>query len=66
MVADQAAAAGAADRTLPPYACDAVAVVGAAGSNPDAGLTQAEAASRLSRYGMNDLRSGSRKREHCR
>ena len=55
MVADQAAAAGAADRTLPPYACDAVAVVGAAGSDPDAGLTQAEAASRLSRYGMNEI-----------
>jgi Ca2+-transporting ATPase len=55
MVADQAAAAGAADRTLPPYACDAIAVVGAAGSNPDAGLTQAEAASRLSTYGMNEI-----------
>ena len=55
MVADQAATAGAADRTAPPYARDAVAVVAAAGSDTASGLTQAEAASRLSTYGTNQI-----------
>ena len=55
MVADQAAAAGAADRTLPPYACNAVVVVEAAGSDADSGLSQAEAASRLSTHGANEI-----------
>ena len=55
MVADQAAAAGAAGRTVPPYARDAVAVVEAAGSDADSGLTQAEVASRLSTYGTNQI-----------
>ena len=54
MVADQAAAAGA-DRTLPPYACNAVVVAEAAGSDPGSGLSQAEAASRLSTYGTNEI-----------
>ena len=48
MAVHQAAPAGAADKTLPPYACDAVAVVEAAGSEANSGLTRAEAASRLS------------------
>ena len=39
MVTGQAAAAGAADGTLPPYARDAVAVVQAAGSDVDYGLS---------------------------
>ena len=55
MVTDQAATAGAADRTAPPYARDAVAVVAAAGSDTASGLTQAEAASRLSTYGTNQI-----------
>ena len=55
MVTGQAATAGAADGTLPPYARDAVAVVEAAGSDVDYGLTQAEAASRLSTYGANEI-----------
>ena len=55
MVADQAAAAGAAGRTVPPYARDAVAVVEAAGSDAESGLTQAEVASRLSTYGTNQI-----------
>jgi P-type Ca2+ transporter type 2C len=55
MVADQAATAGAADSTLPPYACDAVAVVEGKGSDVDSGLTEAEAASRLSTYGTNEI-----------
>ena len=55
MVADQAEAAGAAGRTVPPYARDAVAVVEAAGSDAESGLTQAEVASRLSTYGTNQI-----------
>ncbi len=55
MVADQAAAAGAADRTLPPYACNAVVVLEAAGSDADSGLSQAEAESRMSTYGANEI-----------
>ena len=57
MVADQAAAAGAAGRTVPPYARDAVAVVETAGSDADSGLTQTEVASRLSTYGTNQIAS---------
>ena len=55
MVADQAATAGAADGTRPPYSCDAVAVVEAVGSDVDSGLTEAEAASRLSTFGANEI-----------
>src|SRR6478735_1446010 len=40
---------------LPAYARDARSVVAALGSDADSGLTGAEAASRLSRYGPNEI-----------
>jgi Ca2+-transporting ATPase len=55
MVANQAATAGAADGTLTPYSHDAAAVVEAAGSDAGSGLSQVEAASRLSTYGPNQI-----------
>jgi Ca2+-transporting ATPase len=42
---------------LPPFAQDASDVVATLGSNADAGLTAAEAADRLSRYGRNEVTS---------
>ncbi len=48
-------AVAAAHEDLPPYARDAGAVVVALGSDADSGLTGAEAASRLSRYGPNEI-----------
>ena len=39
----------------PPYARDVAEVVAALGSDPDSGLTGADAAERLSRYGPNEI-----------
>ena len=47
-------AAGSAEAP-PPYARDAAEVVAALGSDADSGLTGAEAAARLSRYGPNEI-----------
>ncbi len=55
MATDQEVTAGGAGRALPPYFRDAVAVVEAAGSDADSGLTQTEVASRLSTYGANQI-----------
>ena len=45
------------DEAGPPYALEASAVVAAAGSDADRGLTAAEAAARLTRFGPNQIRA---------
>ena len=62
MRADMTTGEKATGRTLgaqatPPYACDGSEVAALLASDPASGLTSAEAASRRSRYGANEITS---------
>ena len=54
---EQAVPAGTGDAELPAFAREASAVVASFGTDESAGLTASEAASRLSRYGPNEITS---------